>query len=261
MISGPAGESAEETALSGEMPKGCKVIAIDDSVMLCKAYERIVLPKLGADMARSKVIRPFSQKCVDDFVVDALGVVTDGSLDASAHADVVILDQNIEFVESGINKVVFGTNLATKLRSCGFTGLVIVRSASLEVCDKTDYHQNGAVDLCLRKLGSKHSGSVQTQRKAKEVKVNLFFAKLLSNVNKKYMACGFVALHLYHVHQFYKKKKVRPWTPAFTTHTGPPRCFYCYHMCICLWVMYGWFIFAGTSTDHGRSKTAYGLCM
>ena len=152
--SGPELETAEETDLPDEMPKGCKVIAIDDSVMLCKAYERIVLPKLGADMARSKVIRPSSQKCVDGFIADALGAATDGSLDASTHADVVILDQNIEFVESGVNQVALGTDLATKLRSCGFLGLVVVRSANFETSDIEDYMKDGAVDVCLGKVGS-----------------------------------------------------------------------------------------------------------
>ena len=154
MISGPEDETVEETDLPDEMPKGCKVIAIDDSVMLCKAYERIVLPKLGADMARSMVIQPSSQKCVDDFVGDALGAVTDGSLGASAHADVVILDQNIEFMKSGANQVVFGTDLATKLRSCGFLGLIVVRSANVETSDIEEYMKDGAVDVCLGKVGS-----------------------------------------------------------------------------------------------------------
>jgi hypothetical protein len=155
MISGPGDRAVEETGLhDDELPKGCKVIAIDDSVMLCKAYERIVLPKLGADMALSKVIQPSSQKCVDDFVGDALGAATDGSLGASAHADVVILDQNIEFVESGVDQVVFGTDLATKLRLCGFTGLVVVRSANLETSDIEEYMKDGAVDVCLGKVGS-----------------------------------------------------------------------------------------------------------
>jgi hypothetical protein len=146
--------SGEENA----MPDGSKVFVIDDSAMLCKCYRKIILPKLAADMASSKVVRPISQECVDEFIANILRVdnVDEGLREAkiTTEADVVILDQNIEFIELGVNRVVYGTDLAKQLRSHGYGGLLILRSANMEASDIEEYMRDGAIDECLGKAGS-----------------------------------------------------------------------------------------------------------
>jgi hypothetical protein len=135
---------------------GSKICTIDDSLMLCKGYERIILPHLNADMAASRVVRPTSHSDVDAFVDNALGgggASTPGGC-ANRPADVVILDQNIEFEEHGAHRIVHGTSLAAQLRSAGFNGLVVVRSANMSSEDVEEYLRHGTVDCCIGKTGS-----------------------------------------------------------------------------------------------------------
>ena len=60
--------------------------------MICKGYERMVLPKLKADKSTSIVSCPLSKVDVDNFVDEVIGKGPRGH----QPADIVILDQHIE---------------------------------------------------------------------------------------------------------------------------------------------------------------------
>mmetsp|Transcript_1599 Transcript_1599/g.3216 ORF Transcript_1599/g.3216 Transcript_1599/m.3216 type:complete len:97 (-) Transcript_1599:294-584(-) len=67
-------------------------------------------------------------------------------------ADIVVLDQNIDLEAD--NRTVYGTDLADQLRSHGFAGLILIRSANAGDADCTDHRLSGAVDGCISKDGS-----------------------------------------------------------------------------------------------------------
>lgn len=92
---------------------------IDDSKLISKGYERILLPMLSADVDKSIICCPKTGDEVRQFV-DQVSGRFDGNF-----ADVVLLDQNIELK----NGVVLGTDLAQELRARDYNGVVVIRSA------------------------------------------------------------------------------------------------------------------------------------
>jgi len=91
----PAIQKAELLPISLEryFPEGLKICAIDDSSLICKGYERLCLPRLKADMAKSCVCCPTSKTDVDDFLSFVLGKEVTSSC---GPADIIIFDQNID---------------------------------------------------------------------------------------------------------------------------------------------------------------------
>jgi hypothetical protein len=75
------------------IPKLLKVCAIDDSQLICKGYERTLLPKICADDA-SRVVWCKSHDDVDQFMRLVVGRLDSRSFDRPA--DIAILDQHLE---------------------------------------------------------------------------------------------------------------------------------------------------------------------
>jgi hypothetical protein len=144
--------SAHLNSSQGSIPEGLKICAIDDSKILCKGYERLVLPKLKADKASSCVVCPVSSSCIDRFMSESIGASSTDDKE-NRPAGIAILDQHISFTNSaGVETHhVLGTNLAEDMRSRNFKGLVLIRSANSTKEDCAGYLQSGAVDGCLGK--------------------------------------------------------------------------------------------------------------
>jgi hypothetical protein len=140
--------------------------AIDDSSMICKGYQKLLLPNMGADLEASFVVCPEAEGDIERFMSLALG----DAANRRAQADVVILDQNLDLTSHKVRMIkskpillsahpcpsfekqtVLGTDIAIKLRSSGFQGLVVVRSANSSTVDIAHYMSTGAVDCCLGK--------------------------------------------------------------------------------------------------------------
>ena len=96
-------------------PLKIKVCAIDDSLLICKGYSRLLLPALGADSARSLVVCPKTSTDIEFFLNASLGkkqyehdfrakttapktesAESPADVCVESPADVVILDQNVE---------------------------------------------------------------------------------------------------------------------------------------------------------------------
>jgi len=76
-------------------PEGLKICAIDDSILICKGYERLCLPSLKADTTKSRVCCPRSKADVDDFFSFVFGMEVTSDQERGS-ADIIIFDQNIE---------------------------------------------------------------------------------------------------------------------------------------------------------------------
>eukprot|EP00614_Pseudopedinella_elastica_P001301 CAMPEP_0172609764 /NCGR_PEP_ID=MMETSP1068-20121228/29678_1 /TAXON_ID=35684 /ORGANISM="Pseudopedinella elastica, Strain CCMP716" /LENGTH=531 /DNA_ID=CAMNT_0013413345 /DNA_START=45 /DNA_END=1640 /DNA_ORIENTATION=+ len=129
------------------IPSSLKICAIDDSKMICKGYNRILLPALGGVENESNVCCPQEPEAVQGFIDHVLG------RPSGSPADVVIIDQHIE-LSSPQSTTVFGTDLASELRSNNFDGLVFIRSANSSKQDCEFYLSTGSVDGCLGKAES-----------------------------------------------------------------------------------------------------------
>eukprot|EP00614_Pseudopedinella_elastica_P003747 CAMPEP_0172604884 /NCGR_PEP_ID=MMETSP1068-20121228/25136_1 /TAXON_ID=35684 /ORGANISM="Pseudopedinella elastica, Strain CCMP716" /LENGTH=684 /DNA_ID=CAMNT_0013407111 /DNA_START=159 /DNA_END=2213 /DNA_ORIENTATION=+ len=150
---------ATPSSATMEVPDGLRICVIDDSKMICKGYERMVLPKLKADKSTSIVSCPLSKVDVDNFVDEVIGKGPSGH----QPADIVILDQHIE-LQGGMT--MYGTDLAHDLRSThAFGGLVLIRSANSSEDDRKGYMKSEEVDGCLGKDQS-HKEMVQSLRVA-----------------------------------------------------------------------------------------------
>ena len=122
---------------------------IDDSKVISKGYERILLPMLSADLGKSIVCCPRTREEVAQFMDRVC------PSDMSGHVDAVILDQNIDLQQSD---VVLGTDLALGLRFRNFAGLVIIRSANaMEKNSHLSSLGEDPVDLWLDKESSNQS--------------------------------------------------------------------------------------------------------
>lgn len=126
-------------------PAGLKICVIDDSAMICKGYSRLLLPRLKVDEARSHVVCP-KTKADCEFFLDKV----EGAHDGSGPADIVLLDQNIELEKD----LCLGTELARDLRTRGFRGVVLVRSANTSSEDIQGYMKGGLVTACFGKNGN-----------------------------------------------------------------------------------------------------------
>lgn len=131
-----------------------------------------MFPKLNADLKASVVICPTTFADVDKFVGNTLGILETELSGCSDYrsADIALLDQNIELkgevvlnlaiillnlltfsyqlYQLGI-PLVLGTTVAEVIRSRGFTGLLLIRSA-----DVSKDYLSGAVDGCIGKDAS-----------------------------------------------------------------------------------------------------------
>jgi hypothetical protein len=122
--------------------------------LICKGYERLLLPKLKAS-EDSSVETPTERSAVDDFLNNVIGSEESGD----RPADIVILDQHIE-LNSG-ELLVLGTDIAHELRIRHYKGLVLIRSANSSAVDCESYLSSGEVDGCLGKAQS-HSDLVRS---------------------------------------------------------------------------------------------------
>ena len=146
---GTAGEDPEQfdappSIAAVSSPISLKICAIDDSRMICKGYERILLKQIGASRT-SSVCCPESEKDVDEFLHEASGT---RKIENCTPADIVLLDQNIDLRASPKN-CIRGADLAVGLRSRGYHRMVVIRSANSSVKDHTTYMSSGDVDLCI----------------------------------------------------------------------------------------------------------------
>lgn len=162
--------------------------------LICKGYERILLPALGIDKSSGNVCCPTTKESVENFVEDVLG---SSDLPTSASpgnpaANIVILDQHIDLkgqtVEMGtpsvrsLPEVVLGTDIAADLRLKNFPGLILIRSAnsSAEDCKlyastgvidgvlgKAETHQDAARSICSAYFKKRKSASVEEHRSTK----------------------------------------------------------------------------------------------
>ena len=138
-----------------------------------------MFPKLNADLKASVVICPTTFADVDKFVGNTLGILEKELSGGSGcrSADIVLLDQNIELkgevvfnlaiilvnlliffhqlYQLGI-PLVLGTTVAEVIRSRGFTGLLLIRSA-----DVSNDYLSSAVDGCI---GTDASGTETAQQ-------------------------------------------------------------------------------------------------
>jgi hypothetical protein len=95
----PSTSTAMETPVEDlyELPQRLKVCAIDDSMMICKGYERILLKRMNADVVKSQIVCCESRAQAASFLNSVLGEEADNDVPA----DVAILDQNIDI--SGVS--------------------------------------------------------------------------------------------------------------------------------------------------------------
>jgi len=128
-------------------PSNLKVCAIDDSKLICKGYERLLLPLLKCDSKSSLVTCPKSNDDVDEFMTYIKTKVNP--------INIVIFDQNIDLnlVNDGATTIL-GTDLAKELKDNHFKGLVVIRSANSSSSDFDHYMSTGVVDFCVGKSES-----------------------------------------------------------------------------------------------------------
>mmetsp|Transcript_731 Transcript_731/g.909 ORF Transcript_731/g.909 Transcript_731/m.909 type:complete len:734 (+) Transcript_731:145-2346(+) len=128
-------------------PSNLKVYAIDDSKIICKGYERLLLPLLKCDSKSSLVTCPKSNDDVDEFMTYIKTKVNP--------INIVIFDQNIDLnlVNDGATTIL-GTDLAKELKDNHFKGLVVIRSANSSSSDFDQYMSTGVVDFCVGKSES-----------------------------------------------------------------------------------------------------------
>mmetsp|Transcript_729 Transcript_729/g.906 ORF Transcript_729/g.906 Transcript_729/m.906 type:complete len:735 (+) Transcript_729:145-2349(+) len=128
-------------------PSNLKVCAIDDSKLICKGYERLLLPLLKCDSKSSLVTCPKSNDDVDEFMTYIKTKVNP--------INIVIFDQNIDLnlVNDGATTIL-GTDLAKELKDNHFKGLVVIRSANSSSSDFDQYMSTGVVDFCVGKSES-----------------------------------------------------------------------------------------------------------
>jgi len=131
-----------------------RVCCLDDSKMICKGYQRLLLPSMQANIEKSLVTCPNSTGDVESFVEDVLG---SGEPKAGCEdipfrkaADVVILDQNIDLKDTDKN-VIYGTDVAMTLKARGFAGLMLLRTGNSSMHENENYMATGAVDAILGK--------------------------------------------------------------------------------------------------------------
>ena len=124
-----------------KLPGMLKICAIDDSRVICKGIDRILLKALEADRSTSVVCCPESEADVAAFM--------DQVFVPLPPAAIVLLDQNIE-LGNGTPRVL-GTTLADELRLRRYEGLVVIRSANAAASDEEEYLRSGSVDACIGK--------------------------------------------------------------------------------------------------------------
>eukprot|EP00615_Pteridomonas_danica_P014739 CAMPEP_0114406222 /NCGR_PEP_ID=MMETSP0102-20121206/21026_1 /TAXON_ID=38822 ORGANISM="Pteridomonas danica, Strain PT" /NCGR_SAMPLE_ID=MMETSP0102 /ASSEMBLY_ACC=CAM_ASM_000212 /LENGTH=531 /DNA_ID=CAMNT_0001572073 /DNA_START=418 /DNA_END=2013 /DNA_ORIENTATION=+ len=129
-------------AQNNDMPSHLKVCALDDSELICKGYQRLLLSRLGADIPNSVVCCPKTHGQVEVFVNKAL------------NSDICILDQHIELNGDNTHQTVLGTDIARELRVRKFRGLVLIRSANSSELDAQEYMADGSVHGTLGKAES-----------------------------------------------------------------------------------------------------------
>ena len=158
-LSASSTPSPSQTPASVRIPESLKVCAIDDSIMLCKSYDRIFLTQLKADRSTSIICCPETAEDVAAFIKHIL---------TAPAADIVILDQNIDLRNGA--PTVLGTELADELRLQQYNGLIAVRSANSTSANNLAYMLSGAVDVCI----GKHLGNAS----AVSILSDAFFKKL-----------------------------------------------------------------------------------
>eukprot|EP00615_Pteridomonas_danica_P000953 CAMPEP_0114331592 /NCGR_PEP_ID=MMETSP0101-20121206/2514_1 /TAXON_ID=38822 ORGANISM="Pteridomonas danica, Strain PT" /NCGR_SAMPLE_ID=MMETSP0101 /ASSEMBLY_ACC=CAM_ASM_000211 /LENGTH=546 /DNA_ID=CAMNT_0001461975 /DNA_START=953 /DNA_END=2593 /DNA_ORIENTATION=- len=166
-------------------PSNLKVYAVDDSKIICKGYERLLLPLLKCDSKSSLVTCPKSKEDIRQFLEVVLPWYNNNNSSRSDHSNtpqnqlnnhssstilsnldkdmltnhhllpgVVIFDQNIDLKEPEGIVTVLGTDLAVELKRFNFNGLVVIRSANSSSSDFDQYMSTGVVDFCVGKSES-----------------------------------------------------------------------------------------------------------
>ena len=121
--------------------------------MICKGYQRLLLPSMQANIESSLVTCPASPEDIESFVEDVLGSNDLKETPFRNAADVVILDQNIDLQDTD-NKIMYGTDVAMTLKSRGFAGLILLRTGNSSLHEKEMYFATGAVDDIIAKDGN-----------------------------------------------------------------------------------------------------------
>jgi hypothetical protein len=85
-----------------ELPESLKVCAVDDSKLICKGYEKVLFSKMKVDKDISHVVCSKSLDDIERFKRVALGDKEAADGIADPPADIVILDQHLEF--SGVRQ-------------------------------------------------------------------------------------------------------------------------------------------------------------
>jgi len=137
----PAGRSPSHEDDGPQLPEKLTVYAIDDSRVICKGIDRILLKALKADRSTSVVCCPENESDVAFFIEQVLV--------PNPPVALVLLDQNIE-LEHG-SQLVLGTSLADELRAQSYKGLLVIRSANAATSDDDEYLRSGSVDICIGK--------------------------------------------------------------------------------------------------------------
>jgi len=166
-------------------PANLTICAIDDSKIICKGYERLLLPLLKCDSKSSLVTCPKSKEDIRQFLEVVLPWYNNNNSSRSDHSNtpqnqlnnhssstilsnldkdmltnhhllpgVVIFDQNIDLKEPEGIVTVLGTDLAVELKRFNFNGLVVIRSANSSSSDFDQYMSTGVVDFCVGKSES-----------------------------------------------------------------------------------------------------------
>eukprot|EP00667_Euglena_gracilis_P002058 EG_transcript_2061 len=121
------GASTEEDllALVGQFPAGLRILCLDDS----PAARRLMEFHLKR-WCPSALVRTYgaAEDDISAFLTDAL-----------READIVIMDQNLEYTESH-----HGTDLCRQLLGCRFAGLICIRSSDDSQEDQARYTASGA---------------------------------------------------------------------------------------------------------------------
>mmetsp|Transcript_54467 Transcript_54467/g.109551 ORF Transcript_54467/g.109551 Transcript_54467/m.109551 type:complete len:452 (-) Transcript_54467:273-1628(-) len=149
---------ANDHSGSSDIIPNLRVCCLDDSNIICKGYKRLLLPLMRADLQSSMATCPTSPEDTESFIEAVLGNIDTKSAGVCAGdvkssekpADIIILDQNIDFDDK---KSILGTDIAMTLKARGFGGLVMLRTGNTSVDDKKMYFATSAVDACLGKEG------------------------------------------------------------------------------------------------------------
>uniref|UniRef100_A0A7S3YU82 Response regulatory domain-containing protein n=2 Tax=Lotharella globosa TaxID=91324 RepID=A0A7S3YU82_9EUKA len=137
-------------------PKSLKIACVEDSPMIIKLYERILLKRYFAE--GSIVVG----RCIEE-----LERIAERITDGGFHG--CILDQNLVYGE----RCVLGTSIVKQCRRMGYDGLVIMRSANTEPEDIEKYIEAGADSVI-----------------GKHVNVKEIYATFVNEFVKKFPECS-----------------------------------------------------------------------